>query len=204
MSFTDLRFLLFFPAVLVLNFILPERFRWMMLLAASYLFYMAWKPEYGLLLFLITALDFIAGYLMGKTEDPKRRKLYLIASLAGNLGLLFYFKYFNFILASLATGLQAVGTSAQFPVLDILLPIGISFHVFQSISYTIDVYRHRVKPVSHFGKFALYVSFFPQLVAGPIERPDRLLQQFFEKRGFNMVMAQEGVLLMLWGISRKW
>jgi alginate O-acetyltransferase complex protein AlgI len=203
MSFVDLRFLLFFPAVAILNVLVPQRWRWVLLLVASYIFYMAWKPEYGLLLLLITSIDFAAGLLMSKTSDERRRLFFLVASLVGNLGLLFFFKYFNFVFASLTSALAAIGTSATFPVLDILLPIGISFHVFQSLSYTIDVYRRKVAAVHHFGKFALYVSFFPQLVAGPIERPQRLLKQFFEDRRFNLPKAQEGVLLVLWGYFKK-
>jgi alginate O-acetyltransferase complex protein AlgI len=203
MSFVDLRFLLFFPVVALLNVLLPHRYRWMMLLVASYTFYMAWKPEYGLLLFLITSIDFFAGRFMSKTDNDARRRMYLIMSLVGNLGLLFYFKYFNFVFESFSYVLGAFGSSASIPVLHVLLPIGISFHVFQSLSYTIDVYRRRVEPVSHFGKFALYVSFFPQLVAGPIERPQRLLKQFFENRQFDLHKAQEGVLLVIWGYFKK-
>jgi len=203
MSFVDLRFLFFFPAVAILNFLFPQRFRWVVLLLASYIFYMAWKPEYGLLLLLITSIDFFAGRLMGKTSDEKLRRLYLIASLVSNLGLLFFFKYFNFVFESFGYALDALGSSASIPVLNVLLPIGISFHIFQSLSYTIDVYRRNVEPVSHFGKFALYVSFFPQLVAGPIERPQRLLKQFFESRKFDLHKAQEGVLLVLWGYFKK-
>jgi D-alanyl-lipoteichoic acid acyltransferase DltB (MBOAT superfamily) len=203
MSFVDIRFLLFFPAVVLLHFLLPVRFRWMFLLVASYGFYMAWKPEYGLLLALITVIDFIAGRIMGRTENDRTRLLTLILSLTANLGILFYFKYFNFFFESIGGALALMGTSASLPVLDIILPIGISFHIFQSVSYTIDVYRRQVKPVTHLGKFALYVSFFPQLVAGPIERPGGLLVQFFEERRFESARAADGVRLMLMGYAKK-
>ena len=203
MSFVDIRFLFFFPAVVLGNFLLPERFRWAWLLVASYFFYMLWRPEYALMLLFITALDYFAGLGMGIDRHPHRRKLYLAASLIGNLGILFIFKYFNFFFDSLGALLHAVGSGATLPTLSLLLPIGISFHIFQSLSYTIDVYKKKFEPVRHFGKFALYVSFFPQLVAGPIERPSELLTQFFEARRFNLEKARRGALLMLWGFYKK-
>lgn len=203
MSFVDIRFLIFFPLVVVLHFLLPERLRSIFLLVASYGFYMAWRPEYALLLAAITIIDFSAGIVIGRSDDARVRKLALIGSLSANLGILFFFKYFNFFFSSISTGLAAIGTSASIPVLDILLPIGISFHIFQSVSYTIDVYKKTASPVTHLGKFALYVSFFPQLVAGPIERPNGLLVQFFEKRRFDADKAREGAELMLVGYFKK-
>jgi alginate O-acetyltransferase complex protein AlgI len=203
MSFVELRFLIFFPAVVALYLAIPERIRWAFLLVASYTFYMAWKPEYGLLLFIITTIDFFAGRLMGAEESQQKRKFYLIASLTANLGILFFFKYFNFVFSSIQSAVTFSGGDVTFPVLNILLPIGISFHIFQSMSYTIDVYRRRTKSVNHFGKFALYVSFFPQLVAGPIERPQGLLKQIMEGRRFNLEKAKSGARLMLWGYFKK-
>jgi len=203
MSFVDIRFLFFFPLVVILHFLLPERFRWMWLLGASYIFYMAWRPEYALLLATITVIDFTAGIVMSRSSDTRVRKAALVTSLVANLGILFFFKYFNFFFASIGAGLAAIGTTAHLPVLDIILPIGISFHIFQSVSYTIDVYKRTAQPVTHLGKFALYVSFFPQLVAGPIERPNGLLVQFFEKRRFDALRAHMGVLLMLLGYFKK-
>lgn len=203
MSFVDIRFLIFFPAVVLLHFLIPYRFRWAFLLVASYGFYMAWKPEYGLLLAFITLVDYFSGLAIGRTENSRIRTFALVASLTTNLGILFFFKYFNFFFTSLSSAFEAVGSSASFPVLDILLPIGISFHIFQSVSYTIDVYRRKTTPVTHLGKFALYVSFFPQLVAGPIERPQGLLVQFFERRAFNPAMATDGAKLMLVGYFKK-
>lgn len=203
MSFVDLRFAIFFPVVLALNFLIPARLRWIVLLISSYLFYMAWKPEYGAILLAITTLDFIAGRMMGKTDDERVRKTWLITSLVGNIGLLLVFKYFDFLFESLSAFFSAFGNDMTLPTLGLLLPIGISFHVFQSISYTIDVYMRRVAPVSHFGKFAVYVSFFPQLVAGPIERPTTLLPQFFEERRFDPTLAHKGIRLMAWGFFKK-
>lgn len=203
MSFVDIRFLIFFPTVLVLHILTPPRFRWILLLIASYLFYMAWKPSYGLLLLGITVIDYVAGLLIARSTKSTQRKIFLIISLAANLGILFFFKYFNFFFDTLGQATHALGLAASFPLLSILVPIGISFHVFQSMSYTIDVYTGKAQPVRHFGKFALYVSFFPQLVAGPIERPSGLLQQFFEDRPFSLEKAQRGALLMLWGFYKK-
>ena len=203
MTFVDLRFVLFFPVVVLLNFILPPKVRWILLLVSSYLFYMAWKPEYALILAAITVIDFCAGYVIGTQTNQRVRKLTLLTSLVANLGILFFFKYFNFFFETLGQALNAIGTSASLPVLDIILPIGISFHIFQSISYTIDVYRGTAKHVTHLGKFALYVSFFPQLVAGPIERPNGLLVQFFQERRFDRAKAVEGAKLMLLGFFKK-
>jgi len=203
MSFVDLRFLIFFPTVVTLYLLLPQRFRWMLLLAASYIFYMAWKPEYGLLLFSITLIDFLAGHYIGKEENAVRRKMYLLISLTTNLSILFYFKYFNFVFSSIEQVLNFAGGDITLPVLNILLPLGISFHIFQSMSYTIDVYRRHTEVVTHFGKYALYVSFFPQLVAGPIERPGGLLKQIMEERKFEISKARSGTKLMAWGFFKK-
>ncbi len=203
MSFVDVRFVFFFPTVLVLWMLTPKRFRWVPLLIASYIFYMAFKASYGLLLFAITCIDYVAGLAMGADQNEHRRRLYLAASICANLGILFYFKYFNFFFTSLHEVLGAAGIATHFPLLNIILPIGISFHIFQSMSYTIEVYRRKFTPVKHFGKFALYVSFFPQLAAGPIERPQGLLKQIVEGRQFSLEMAQSGTRLMLWGFFKK-
>jgi alginate O-acetyltransferase complex protein AlgI len=203
MSFVDFRFLAFLPIVMGIHYLLPQRFRWALLLVASYVFYMAWKPEYGLLLLLITTIDFVAGIQMGKERSARERRAWLCLSLAGNLGILFTFKYFNFAFGSLQSLLRAFGNHAALPALSLLLPIGISFHVFQSVSYTIEVYLRRVEPTRHFGKFALYVSFFPQLVAGPIERPTHLLRQINEGRSFVLDDARNGAKLIVWGFFKK-
>ena len=203
MSFIDWRFLLFLPTVFALHYLIAERYRWLLLLVASYVFYMAWKPEYGLILFAITCVDYVSGLMMGLVQGEKRRRVWLLFSLISNLGILFYFKYFNFVFGSIQALLRALGAGIELPVVEVLLPIGISFHVFQSISYTIDVYMRRVDPVRHFGKFALFVSFFPQLVAGPIERPTGLLQQLFEHRPFDLALARQGAKRIAWGYFKK-
>jgi len=203
MQFNSLEYLIFFPIVAALYFALPHRFRWILLLAASYFFYMCWKAEYALLILLSTLVDYWAALRMGATEQRKRRRRYLVVSLIVNLGLLFSFKYFNFVSHSIQGLLGGLDLSNDFPMLNILLPVGISFYTFQTLSYTIDVYRGVREPERHFGIFAVYVSFFPQLVAGPIERSTRLLPQFFERHGFEYNRVVDGLRLMLWGFFKK-
>jgi D-alanyl-lipoteichoic acid acyltransferase DltB (MBOAT superfamily) len=203
MSFVDIRFLVFLPVVTAVYYLLPERFRWLFLLVSSYVFYMAWKPEYGVLLLCITAIDYACALRIADNTDKNIRRAWLLVSFAANLGILFFFKYFNFVLGSYGAIAHALGSGATVPVLDVLLPIGISFHVFQSLSYTIEVYRGSVRPTTHFGKLALYVSFFPQLVAGPIERPTHLLNEILEGRRFDLDRARRGTKLILWGFFKK-
>jgi D-alanyl-lipoteichoic acid acyltransferase DltB (MBOAT superfamily) len=164
---------------------------------------MSWKPEYAVLILLSTAVDYYAGIKMGDAKDKNEKKKYLFASFVFNLGLLFTFKYFNFFSDSFRLFVDQF--SLQFdPIhLKLLLPVGISFYTFQSLSYTIDVYRERIKPERHFGIFALYVSFFPQLVAGPIERADNLLPQFRKKFDFDYKRITDGLKIMLWGFFLK-
>lgn len=151
---------------------------------------MCWKPEYILLIIISTVIDYFAGLQMGKYEQKSERKKYLILSLGANLGLLFLFKYFNFFSESLNIVCKPF-CGGTLPQVDLLLPIGISFYTFQTLSYSIDVYRGVKKPERHFGIFALYVSFFPQLVAGPIERSVKLLPQFFQKN----LLIMKGLLM---------
>lgn len=203
MLFNSLEFLVFFPIVVVVYFSLPQRFRWIFLLGASYYFYMCWKAEYVVLILASTLIDYVAGIQMGKTPDKGRRKKYLILSLIANLGILFSFKYANFFGDSLRVVLQQFNIFYDFPVFNVLLPVGISFYTFQSLSYSIDVYRGEKEPERRFGKFALYVAFFPQLVAGPIERSTRLLPQFDKRISFNYERFVSGLRLMLWGFFKK-
>jgi len=140
---------------------------------------------------------------MGKASNVRQKKYFLIISLVANLGLLFAFKYFNFFSKTVSLLAGNFSLSYQMPVLKVLLPVGISFYTFQTLSYTIDVYKGVREPEHHFGKFALYVAFFPQLVAGPIERSTRLLPQFFKKHDFNYQKVIDGMQLMLWGMFKK-
>lgn len=203
MLFNSFRFLIFFPIVVILYFGIPHKYRWILLLAASYYFYMCWKAEYLLLIIASTLVDYYAGLRMGKIPEKEKRRFYLILSLSVNLGLLFTFKYFNFVNESLRQAFQYFNIMYHVPTLKVLLPVGISFYTFQTLSYTIDVYRGDREPERHLGIFALYVSFFPQLVAGPIERSTRLLPQFFEKMEFDYQRVKDGLLLMAWGFFKK-
>lgn len=209
MLFNSLEFLVFFPFVTVIYFLLPHRYRWIHLLAASCLFYMAFIPVYILILIFTIIVDYIAGILIQKAEGP-RRKFFLICSITANVGVLAFFKYYNFIAENLNDLLYRLHLSTlahpaagPIPLLAIILPIGLSFHTFQAMSYTIEVYRGRQQAEKHFGIYALYVMFYPQLVAGPIERPQNLIHQFHEEKKFNYDMAVSGLRLMLWGYFKK-
>lgn len=203
MLFNSLDFMLFFPAAVFAYFALPHRARWAWLLIASYFFYMCWNPAYVILIFTSTSIDYIAALQMSRVTQARARRFWLIASLTANLGLLFTFKYFNFFASSAQIFADFYGIPATFSQTDWLLPVGISFYTFQSLSYTIDVYRKERDPERHFGIFALYVSFFPQLVAGPIERSSHLLPQFFEKHSWDMDRVRSGLLLMGAGFFKK-
>ena len=202
MTFNSLQFVFFFIVVASTYFILPQRHRWFLLLAASCYFYMAFVPIYILILAFTIVIDYFAGRLIENAQGRKR-KLYLIASLIANIGVLAVFKYYNFLNENLTALLGSFHVKNPAPVLKILLPIGLSFHTFQAMSYTIEVYRGHQKPEKHFGIYALYVMFFPQLVAGPIERPGNLLYQFRQRHEFNASRVASGLSLMLWGFFKK-
>ncbi|HOD52534.1 MAG TPA: MBOAT family O-acyltransferase, partial [Candidatus Hydrogenedentes bacterium] len=201
MLFNSLQFVVFFPIVVMVYFALPFRFRWAFLLAASYYFYGCWRANYLVLLFASTILDYVAGLGIGSTNNPRVRTLFLLMSLIGNFGMLFTFKYFNFFTSNFEFLFDFYRIPK--PALQVLLPVGISFYTFQTLSYTIDVYRGEQKPERHFGYFALYVTFFPQLVAGPIERSTRLLPQFFVKHDFDYERLRSGLLIMMVGFFKK-
>ena len=203
MLFNSLQFLVFFPIVAALYFATPDRFRWLLLLIASYYFYMCWRPVYVLLIVASTLIDYFVALKMGGCATKAERRKYLWLSLLGNLGLLFTFKYANFASQSLHDILGFADVRYDVPMLDVLLPIGISFYTFQTLSYTIDIYRGQRKPERHLGKFAVYVAFFPQLVAGPIERAKTLLPQFGEIHRFDYERAKRGLTLILWGFFKK-
>jgi alginate O-acetyltransferase complex protein AlgI len=203
MLFNSLPFLIFFPIVLVLYFIAPYKYRWVLLLIASCYFYMYWKPEYIILLTIPTFINYMAGLTMGKTENPSRRKTYLILSLVSSLSVLFIFKYLHFVSESLSGLLELFHIGYHLPFLNLLLPIGISFYTFKTMGYAIDVYRGAIKPEKHFGFFALYVTFFPQLLAGPIERAAHLIPQFYKNYDFEGRRVIDGLKLMAWGFFKK-
>lgn len=195
MLFNSIEFLIFFPAVTVLYFLFPHRFRWLHLLIASCIFYIAYLPAYILILFLLIIIDYSAGLWIEKT---RHKKLWLILSIAANIGLLGFFKYYNFF----AANINDLSGSALL-LHRWVLPIGLSFHTFQSLSYTIEVYRGNQRAERHLGYYALYVMFYPQLVAGPIERPGHLLPQLRARHHFSMQHLYEGLRLMAWGFFKK-
>ena len=173
------------------------------MLAGSYYFYMCWNWRYIALIIISTLIDYVAGLRMSALLERRKRLKYLLLSLLTNLGLLLTFKYFNFFSDSLNAGFSFLGMSVHIPYLNVLLPVGISFYTFQTLSYSIDVYRGKIEHERHLGIFALYVSFFPQLVAGPIERASRLLPQFYRKNNFDEARVVSGLRLMLWGLFKK-
>ena len=195
MLFNSIEFIIFFPIVTLLYFLIPFKFRWLHLLIASCIFYMAAIPSYILVLFALIITDYFAGR---KIESTSNKKLWLIISIAANIGILGFFKYYNFFISNINSA-----TAANFSLLHVALPIGLSFHTFQSLSYTIEVYRGNQPAVKHFGYYALYVMFYPQLVAGPIERPNHMFPQLFEKHSFSSQNLYEGLRLMAWGFFKK-
>jgi alginate O-acetyltransferase complex protein AlgI len=202
MLFNSAEFLIFFPVVTIAYFLLPHRFRWMLLLAASCFFYMVFIPKYILILGITITVDYLAGRGLEKTEGRKKRWV-LMASIIANIGMLSFFKYFNFANENLAMLAKFIGWNYPIGHLSIILPIGLSFHTFQSLSYTIEVYRGRQKAERHFGYLALYVMFYPQLVAGPIERPQNVLHQLHEEHHFEYQRVADGLKRMAWGMFKK-
>lgn len=203
MLFNSFDFLLFFPVVTLIYFLLPHGWRWLHLLVASCVFYCAFVPAYILILFFTILIDYIAAlYIEGAAG--KRRKRFLVLSIVANVGVLAVFKYYNFFIGNVNELLAALQLKVRpAPLLQILLPIGLSFHTFQAMSYTIEVYRGKQQAERHLGIYALYVMFYPQLVAGPIERPQNILHQFRERHAFNTGDLVEGLRLMLWGFFMK-
>lgn len=204
MNFNSLTFLCFFPLVLLLYCVLPKKLRPALLLAASYLFYMSWNAKLVFLILTTTAVSYLAGMIIEKYREKKALPaLSLIVTLIVSLGFLFFFKYFNFVISSVNSALAAFGGEKTFSTLDLILPVGISFYTFQTLSYVIDVYRGKIKAERNFFYYALFVSFFPQLVAGPIERPDNLLPQLREHRDPKADDIRDGLKLMAIGFFKK-
>ncbi len=210
MLFNSLQYLVFLIAMAVGYFVLPHRFRWILLLGGSYFFYMCWNAQYALLMLTSTFITYMSGIMISRANEipdmrtrSSRKKLFVFISFFLNLTILFFFKYYRFFAASLESLTELLHTAMKMPDLNVLLPVGISFYTFQALSYTMDVYRGDVKATTHFGKYALFVSFFPQLVAGPIERTPNLLKQFDEVHSFDYDRARDGVLLILWGLFKK-
>lgn len=204
MSFTSLAFPVFFFIVAIGFYLFPRKFRWSWLLIASCYFYMAFVPKYILILFALIIIDFTMALLIERTQGHKRRICFLISIIA-NIGILFVFKYFNFFNENLTLLAQAIGWNYSIAALRLILPLGLSFHTFQSLSYVIEVYRGKYPASRNIGIYALYVLFFPQLIAGPIERPQHLLEELkhTDEIRFDMPRILSGLRLMAWGFFKK-
>jgi len=206
MLFNSLEFLIFLPTVFVLYwFIFKNQLRAqnILLLLASYIFYGWWDWRFLTLIIASTFLDYFIALQLGKTDISKKRKLLMGISLVGNLGMLGFFKYYNFFVSSWIEAWSSVGITMEASTLNIILPVGISFYTFQTLSYTIDVFKKEMQPTKSFIDFAAFVTFFPQLVAGPIERAAHLLPQFYKNRTFSYQYAVDGVKLIIWGMFKK-
>lgn len=207
MLFNSLHFLFFFVFITLLYFTVPRRTQWVLLLLASCYFYAAFIPAYLIILFIVILIDYIAGIWIERTTGSARKAL-LVASLLSNIGILAFFKYYNFFNDNLTTLLSLAGTHNAMPPLQVLLPgivlpIGLSFHTFQSMSYTIEVYRGNYPAERHLGIYSLYVLFYPQLVAGPIERPQNILPQLHHTYSFDWARVRSGLMMMGWGMFKK-
>lgn len=209
MLFNSVHFLLFFPVVTIIYFAVPPKIRNVWLLICSYYFYMSWGKKQGILLLGVTLLTYLSGILLERFKNRKRekkinlKKLCLGVTIILNLALLCYFKYLNYIIEIINRMLRARQLGKEISIAEILLPVGISFYIFQALGYVIDVYREEIYAEKNFLKYALFVSFFPQLVAGPIERSKNLLVQISKPKTFSFENLQRGFLLMLWGFFLK-
>ena len=203
MLFNSLHFAVFFPIVFALHWTIPSKYRYVLLLVASYYFYMSWNAKYVVLILFTTGITYFAGLAMEKTINPKKKKFILAVTLIACLGTLFLFKYFNFFTEFLSLIANKIGISLHPITLKFLLPVGISFYTFQTLSYVIDVYQGSISAERNLGIYATFISFFPQLVAGPIERSSNLLPQLKSPRTFSYEQAMEGVRQMIWGFFKK-
>lgn len=203
MLFNSFAFLIFFPVVTVLFYLIPHKFRWIILLIASYYFYMSWDAMLVILILGTTAISYLAGLVIDTTGSKAVKKTAAVIAVVGSLAVLFFFKYFNFLSSSIGSLLGCFGMATDWVVFDILLPVGISFYTFQTLSYVIDIYKGRIKAERHFGYYALFVSFFPQLVAGPIERPENLIPQLKQKVTLKSENITIGLKYMVIGFFKK-
>ncbi|MBN1383795.1 MAG: MBOAT family protein [Elusimicrobia bacterium] len=203
MLFNTFEFLVFFTVVVALYYTFAFRFRWVLLLVASYYFYMAWEPAYIILIIISTLIDYFAGLKMDQVTEKTKRRKYLILSIVTNLALLFTFKYYNFFAGTINRLFGHCLISYTLPESGLLLPIGISFYTFQTMAYSFDIYRGEIRHEKHLGIYALYVAYFPQLVAGPIERAGNLIKQLKVKHEFDYYRVTGGLKLMLWGMFKK-
>ena len=206
MLFNSIDFAVFLPVVFIFYWFFTNnniRLQNLLIVAASYIFYGWWDWRFLSLIFFSTVVDYSMGILLSKEDSGTRRKIYLWVSILINIGLLGFFKYYNFFLDNFISAFRLFGITLQARSLQIILPVGISFYTFQTLSYTIDVFRRKLEPTRDLIAFAAFVSFFPQLVAGPIERASNLLPQFYERRHFDLAKATDGMRQILWGLFKK-
>ncbi|MBW6409938.1 MBOAT family O-acyltransferase [Clostridium weizhouense] len=210
MTFNSIDFLIFFPIVTIIYFIIPSKLKWIWLLVSSYYFYMCWNPKYAILIAISTISTYLTGLLIEKScliNEKNKSKLLkrflVLMSFLTNLGILFLFKYYKFFTRGINVLISIFDITVKFPAFDFMLPVGISFYTFQALSYTIDVYRGDIKAEKNLGKYALFVSFFPQLVAGPIVKSKDLLHQFNEVHNFEYLRVKNALVQMLWGYFKK-
>ncbi|MBQ8619790.1 MAG: MBOAT family protein [Clostridia bacterium] len=203
MLFNSFEFLIFFPIVTLVYFVLPTRLQWIWLLISSYVFYMNWHAEYALLMATCTFVTHVCSLIITDVKEKKHKKMAMWGGIIFNIGLLAYFKYTGFLLDVIQRVCDFIGLAVNTPKVSILLPVGISFYIFQALSYMIDVYKGKVKAERNLFKYALFVSFFPQLVAGPIERSGRLLKQVTQEHRFDWERTRQGLLIMMLGFFEK-
>ena len=205
MLFNSFEFALFLPTVFILYWATSSKIklRNLVLLVSSYIFYGFWDWRFLILIIISSTVDFFIGNLIHKSKNHEKRKLFLLISVMVNVGFLLYFKYTNFFIESFVDTFRLFGQQLEINTLNIILPVGISFYTFQTLSYTIDIYRNNFKPTNNFLAFYTFVAFFPQLVAGPIERAKHLLPQFSKEHKFNYNLVRNGFLLILFGLFKK-
>ena len=206
MYFNSIDFAIFLPIVFIIYWFIGKKnlkFQNLFTVIASYVFYGWWDVRFLLLILFSTVTDYVIGICLSKEDRDNRRKLLLWISIIVNLGFLGFFKYFNFFIDNIETVFSFFGKPIEARSLNIILPVGISFYTFQTMSYTIDIYKRKFEPTKDFIAFSAFVSFFPQLVAGPIERASNLLPQFYTKRSFDYSNAVDGLRQILWGFFKK-
>ena len=203
MSFVSFEFAILFLVTVPLFYLLPHKRRWILVLIASYAFYMSWKASYIIIIMVTTLCDFHIAKAIHASNAPTRRRFLLGLSLAMNFGILFTFKYYNFLAGSIDNAALAMGLDWALPAFRLLLPVGVSFYTFQEVAYVVDVYRGVLPPERRLGIFATFIAFFPQLVAGPIERAKHMIPQFHNPVSFIPANVVEGFRFMLWGAFKK-
>lgn len=203
MLFNSLIFAVFMSIVFIVYWLIPQKFKWIFLLVASYYYYMSWDPKFIIWILITTGISYSCAMFLQKTDEKKKKKTAMLSSLIVSLGILVVFKYFNFISVPFTNLLQIFSLNINENSLKLIMPVGISFYTFQSIGYIVDVYKGKVKAEKHFGKYALFISFFPQVLSGPIARADSLLPQINNPKPFDYEKVAYGIRQMAWGFFKK-